>query len=289
MRIKRSLIIIFLSLSFFTIITKGRCEDNPSFRIMTYNIRQAVKSDGVNYWTNRLTLVTGLIHYHEPDIFGVQEALSDQMDDLDRELPEFKHIGVGRNDGERAGEFSAIFYRSDRFETIDGNTFWLSETPDKPGSKGWDAAYTRICTWACLRDLRTKKEFYVYNAHLDNKGQLARESAVKMILRDIDDRAGNLPVIVTGDFNSKITSQAYRTMVDHSGFQDSQTISEIPHYGPNLSFNGFKFCEMPAPTIDFIFVRDGIKVRRHAVLTDSFENRYPSDHFPVLTEVILPN
>lgn len=285
----------FLSIFFLLLLAaftgfgqENRSKKNTSTRVMTYNIRLATKSDSVNYWPNRKALVAGLINYHRPDLLGVQEALPEQMDELEQLLPQFSYYGVGRDDGKRKGEFSAIFYRKDRFKLLDAGTFWLSETPEVPGSKSWDAAITRICSWVKFRDRQTKKTFYHFNTHYDHIGEQARENSSHLVVQRLKGMAGNLPVVITGDFNVPATASAYTTLVNGTGIRDAQELSEIPPYGPNQSFNGFKFCRMPSAKIDFIFVRTGIRVKQHAVLTDSFENRYPSDHFPVLAEIELP-
>ncbi len=282
--------LLFLLIIFAAVTGYGQVNQpnkSRAMRVMTYNIRLATKADSVNYWPNRKALVSGLINYHQPDLLGVQEALPEQIDDLEKLLPQFSYYGVGRDDGKRQGEFSAIFYRKDRFKPLGSGTFWLSDTPNVPGSKGWDAAITRICSWVKFQDQQTNKTFYHFNTHFDHRGEKARENSSRLIVSKIKQMVGQLPVVITGDFNVPATATAYTTMVTGTGLQDAQQLTEIPTYGPDQSFNGFKFGQMPSAKIDFIFVRTGIRVKRHAIITDSFENRYPSDHFPVLAEIEL--
>ena len=179
----------------------GQSKKETSLNIITYNIRMNTAGDGENAWPLRKEKVAGLLKFHQADIFNVQEALPEQMDDLTTLMPEFDHVGIGRDDGKRAGEHMAIFFKKSRFEKLDDGMFWLSETPDKPGF-GWDAACNRTCTWIKLKDKITKKSFLVLDTHLDHRGMKAREEGVKLILGRIPElNKENLPLIFTGDFN----------------------------------------------------------------------------------------
>lgn len=146
------------------------------FNIISYNIRMNTEGDGENAWPLRKEKVAGLLKFHDADIFNVQEALPEQMDDLTVMFPEFDHVGVGRDDGIRKGEFMGVFYRKDRFAKISDGMFWLSETPDKPGF-GWDAVCNRTVTWVKLKDKVTKKSFYIFDTHFDHRGVKAREAS----------------------------------------------------------------------------------------------------------------
>jgi len=161
------LLILFLS-----------CDKKPDINVMTFNIRYNNPNDGINQWENRKDNVCGIIKKYHADIVGVQEALFDQVTYIDDQFPKFEFIGVGRDDGKKSGEFSAIFYDSSRFKKINSDNFWLSETPEIPGSLGWDAACVRIVTWGQFRDLKTGKSLFVFNTHFDHLGKKARiESA----------------------------------------------------------------------------------------------------------------
>lgn len=254
-----------------------------SLKVMTYNIRLDIASDKDNAWGNRKDFFTSQIRFYEPDIWGVQEATPNQMMDLNQFLPEYSHIGIGR-DGIGQGEASAIFFNKDRFKVSNENTFWLSETPDKP-SKSWDAAYPRICTYGLFKDLKTKKTFWVFNTHLDHIGEVARNKGIEMILAKMKEvNKKNYPIIFTGDFNSEPDTE--RIINLKKSMTDSRDASELKPFGPSGSFNGFKFNEPVTHLIDYIFVDNSkrIRVKKYAVLSDSKDLHYPSDHLPIYIE-----
>ena len=259
----------------------SRATTGPSIRVMSYNIRLNLASDGPNAWPHRREAVAALVRFHQADLLGIQEALPDQLADLDARLPEYARFGVGRT-AERGGEHSAIYYRRDRFEVLQHDTFWLSETPAVAGSKGWDGAYERIATWGHLRDRSTGARFYHFNTHLDHVGKVARREGARLIAARIGALSGDAPVLVTGDFNDLPSSPSYLTMT--SLLRDAFTVSRTPHHGPASTWNAFRAIE-PGRRIDFIFVR-GFDVLRHGILSETIDGaRFPSDHLPVLAEV----
>jgi endonuclease/exonuclease/phosphatase family metal-dependent hydrolase len=249
--------------------------------IITYNIRLNVASDGINAWPNRKENVKALVKFHDADILCVQEALPEQFDAL-LENSNFDVVGVGREDGKRKGEFSAVYYDKDRFTKKDGGTFWLSETPDVP-SKGWDAALNRVCSWVRLYDRINKKEFLVFNTHYDHIGVKARIESAKLLKRKIQEIAPTLPVVFTGDLNVTPETEAIATI--KSFLTDAKEVSIEPAYGPNGTFNAFDFNSDLKNRIDYIFVNKGFKVQKFAVLSDSKDKRYPSDHLPVFARL----
>ena len=172
------LMLLFPSLLSYT--TFAQEKRNDSFNIINYNIRMNTPADSANAWPLRKEKVAGLLKFHLADIFNVQEALPEQVDDLTASFPDFDHVGVGRDDGQRKGEHMAIFFRKSRFEKLADGMFWLSQTPDKPGF-GWDAACNRTVTWIKLKDKLTKKSFYVFNTHFDHRGKIARQESAKLI------------------------------------------------------------------------------------------------------------
>jgi len=262
----------------------GQSKKETPINIITYNIRMNTAGDGENAWPLRKEKVTGLLKFHQADIFNVQEALPEQMDDLTTLMPEFDHVGIGRDDGKRAGEHMAIFFKKSRFEKLDDGMFWLSETPDKPGF-GWDAACNRTCTWIKLRDKITKKCFLVLDTHLDHRGMKAREEGVKLILSRIPElNKENLPLIFTGDFNLVKESAPVQDVL--KVLNDAHDKSLTPPYGPEGTSGGFAV-RGKSRVIDFIFINQKVTVLRHGVLSDSFNMFYPSDHLPVLAEVRL--
>ena len=203
--------------------------DAPPLRVMSFNIRLNVASDGPNAWPHRRDWVASLIRFHDADVVGVQEALLDMLVDLDARLPGFARVGVGRADGREGGEFSAILYRADRLALLDQGTFWLSPTPETPGSKGWDAAIERVATWARFRDRRTGCAYLHVNTHFDHVGDQARQESARLIRRRLDSLARGLPAVVTGDLNSDPASVSYRvltrdTLPGVSGVGESQKV-----------------------------------------------------------------
>ncbi len=252
-------------------------------KVMSFNIRLDVASDGENRWDARKEKVAGLMSYYGADFIGAQEVLHHQLQFLKSRLTEYNYIGVGRDDGKEAGEYSCVFYNSQKYKLIEQNTFWLSATPDTV-SMGWDAVCNRVCTYGLFQSKKTKSMVWVFNTHLDHMGKTARVESVKLITNKIQDLLvqRNIPVIITGDFNSKPTEAPAQNM--SAAFSNCSTISEQPAYGPADTWNAFKFNEIPNGCIDYIFVSDPKKtpVKKFATITDSYEKKYPSDHFPIL-------
>jgi len=275
----KKLIILFVCCHL--ILDVAYAQKKQPLNIISYNIRLNVASDGVNAWPNRKDNVKALVKFYDADILCVQEALPDQFDDL-LENSDFDVVGVGRDDGKRKGEFSAIYYNNNRFVKRDGGTFWLSTTPDLP-SKGWDAALNRVCSWVKLYDKSNKKEFIVFNTHYDHVGVKARIESAKLIKQKIQEIAPKLPVVFTGDLNVTPETEAIATI--KSFLTDAKEVSVEPHYGPNGTFNSFNFNSELKQRIDYVFVNKGFKVLKHATLTDSKDQRYYSDHLPVFVKL----
>lgn len=252
--------------------------------VATYNLRFDNPNDGKNVWSARRDAVRALVRYHEFDLWGTQEGLGNQLKDLDA-LGDFARVGAGRDDGQHAGEHSTIFYRSARFALEDHGDFWLSATPEQP-SMGWDArCCKRIATWARLRDKPTGQVFVVLNAHFDHEGVVARRESAQLLLQRGRALAGALPLIMMGDFNSTPDSEAYATI--GAALRDARAISQTPPYGPVATFNDFDVTKPARERIDYIFLSPQWQVLRYAVLTDSVDARYPSDHFPVVARLRL--
>ena len=200
-------------------------------------------------------------------------------------LEDYKWFGEGR-DGKNKGEFSAIFYNTEKFEVLDMGTFWLSETPHRI-SIGWDAALNRICTYGLFREKASGKEFYVFNTHFDHLGEVARLRSAELIVDRIKNiNAENLPVVLMGDFNLEPASSALAPILGY--LNDAKAVASEVAYGPEGTFNGFKFHEPVTKRIDYVFTSpEGIEVLKHGVLSDSKDLKYPSDHFPVLVVLRL--
>lgn len=268
----------------FVIVICSCTSEKVVYNIMTYNIRYDNPNDGENQWSNRKEFLVDQIKYNEVDIFGIQEGLHHQVNYLDSTFPDFKYVGVGRDDGKEKGEYSAIFYNSKKFKVVESNTFWLSATPNEI-SVGWDASMERICTYALFEDVNSKQQFFVFNTHFDHIGDIARIESSKLIFEKIENiNTNNSPAFVMGDFNLKPTSEPIQYL--SKKLNDSKEISLLKPFGPTGTFNGFKFNEPVKDRIDYIFTnKEKVKVNKYAVLSDSKNCKYPSDHLPVLIEV----
>ncbi|MCY1719843.1 endonuclease/exonuclease/phosphatase family protein [Prolixibacteraceae bacterium Z1-6] len=254
--------------------------------IISFNIRYNNTGDGINAWPNRIEMVNGLLKFHEPDIFGLQEALLGQILDIENGLPGYEWFGVGREDGDKAGEFSPIFFNKTKLLLIENGHFWLSENCDKP-ELGWDAACKRIVTWGKFQSKVTGKQFFVFNTHFDHVGDEARKNSAFLIRDKMNEstKDNGLPVILTGDFN--LTPETKPIELIKGYMSDSREISEELPYGPIGTFNAFKWDAPYEKRIDYIFVNDRVKVLKYAALTDNKEQRWPSDHIPVFVKVQL--
>jgi len=256
-----------------------------SVTFLTYNLRYDNPADCEDAWPVRRDFLAGQLRFHRPDVFGIQEGLHRQLEYLQEQLPPYSRVGVGRDDGRQAGEYSALFYRTDRFRALESGTFWLSETPDTV-SKGWDAALPRICTWALLEDTATRERMWVFNTHFDHIGRVARRKSAELLVQKINEKntAGD-PVVLMGDFNSEPAEEPIQVL--RAALHDARAHSLEPPFGPDGTFNGFKFHEPVTRRIDYIFVNDGLRVGQYAVLSDARNCHYPSDHLPVLARCQL--
>ena len=256
---------------------------SQTINVATYNIRFDNPNDQGNLWKDRSPHLVNQVLFHQVDLMGTQEGLHHQLEMI-KSATGYPYIGVGRDKGGKEGEFSAIFYNANKFKLLKEDTFWLSETPNNP-SKGWDAALNRICTWGKFESIEGDV-FYVFNIHYDHIGQQAREKSSELILKQIQQiNKENLPVILMGDFNVTPDNTAYKLILDSSEFKDTRAISKGKPIGPQGTFNAFDWNKLPEDFIDHIFVSSRIEVLRHAILTDNYGLKYPSDHFPVFAEI----
>lgn len=266
--------LLFVSNSFY----------GQNLKIMTYNIRLDITSDGENAWPNRKYFFTSQIQFYSPDVFGVQEATPNQVVDIASALPEYNKFGKAR-EGEGKGEASTIYYKKSRFKVQQSNTFWLSETPSVV-SKGWDAACNRVCTYGLFEDLKTKKIFWIFNTHLDHVGNEARVKGVQLILSKIKEvNPKKYPVIFMGDFNSEPDTPQITEI--KKIMDDTKEVSKEKPFGPSGTFNNFKHNQPVTLLLDYIFIskNSDLKIQKHAVLSDSKDLKYPSDHLPVYIEI----
>lgn len=262
----------------------------------SYNIRYKNKNDSINgnSWAVRCKSICNQIIWERPDIFGAQEVLHPQLMDLEKGLPAYKWIGVGRGDGKEADEYAAIFYNPQRVELIEAGNFWLSETPEKP-SKGWDAALNRICSWGRFRDRQTKHDFYFLNLHMDHVGVTARRESAKLVMRRITEmtNGGKTLAVLTGDFNVPQTNELYTLFTESGVLKDCYTATK-ERFAENGTYNGFDYHFYTNERIDHIFVTPATTVEAYAILTDGrwqedmngrMSRRNLSDHYPVFARI----
>ncbi len=252
-------------------------------KTMSFNVLTGRNDE--NDWPYRKTFVSDIIKKYEPDTIGLQEAHIGWMKYLESALDGYCYAGVGRDDGKIGGEFTPVFYNSKNVELLKQDTFWLSETPEKP-SKGWDAPkWNRICTYAVLKDKKTNKKFVHMNTHLDNDGIEARKKGAELIVKKSDELFPDLPIILTGDFNDNPESEAYKTIIS-GRFEDARISSGSSDN--TKTYHGFDLInEDEKQLIDFIFVKNSAKAVSYKCITDEIEGRRPSDHYPVISEIII--
>jgi len=267
---------------------KAKVEANTDavmLKAMTYNLRLDIASDGENTWAKRKDVLSSQILFLGPDVFGVQEARPNQIQDLNTTLTDYKFVGEGR-DGNGEGEHSAIYYNTKNLQLETAQTFWLSLTPEVV-SKGWDGAYPRICTYALFSFKKSGKKFWLFNTHLDHVGQEAQKEGVKLILKRMTaENTENYPVLLMGDFNVEPNSEVIATIVPT--MSDSKHIALLK-FGPDGTFNGFNYNTPVTRRIDYVFVSKSsdVLVKKYAVLSSAIDLKFPSDHFPVFTEIEL--
>ncbi|WP_134090168.1 endonuclease/exonuclease/phosphatase family protein [Olivibacter sp. XZL3] len=274
--------ILLLQIAFVLIGFQSRAQQ---IRLATYNIRYDNPGDSLDNWKHRKDQLFNLVRFYDFDLFGVQEALVNQMNDLSAALPAFAYVGKGRDDGDKKGEFSAIFYKKDRFKLLDDGMFWLSATDQDNPNVGWDAALPRICTWAKFEDKQTHLVFYHFNTHFDHRGKEARKESAKLVLRKIKTIAGNLPAVLTGDLNVDQHNESYQVIAESGILGDSYQLAKIK-LSDNATFNGFRPTLIDRDSrIDHIFISKDFVAERYGILTNSSLGRYPSDHFPVMVDL----
>ncbi len=274
----------YLTAILFLIVSAPLC---AQIKVMTYNIRNSNAADGVNRWEKRRDTWIALVRKVDPDILGTQEVLLDQLNYIKKTMTDYAEYGVGRNDGKKKGEYSAIFYKKSKYDLVKGGNFWLSETPDKPGSKSWDAAITRICSWVQLKDKSTGKTFFVFNTHFDHKGKEARRNSARLIRQYIDSLAGTDPVIVTGDFNLEPSDAGYTTMTQKEGYRVG--LNDTWMEGAlDYTDCGFEVSNKKCSRIDYIFASPQYSRNSYTVHTDNNGTYYPSDHLTVSVVLTLP-
>lgn len=274
-----------LLLALLVALLAGCDGSGPStVRVMSFNIRYDNTADGLNQWSERREAVVQVVRAFTPDLLGTQECLAHQGTFLRQALPEYTFVGVGRDDGREQGEMTAIFFRTDRFDLLESGHFWLSESPQRPGSRSWDAAITRMVSWAQLRDRRDATTLWFFNTHFDHRGELARLNSAMLLRRRVLEMSGGARAIIAGDFNAPSDGAVARALRrgDGVGVTLLDTYREA-HPQPRAdegTFTGFGESSS-GPRIDWIVVTPDIGVIDAGIDRTATAGRWPSDHFPV--------
>lgn len=283
-----------------------------SLRVMTYNIRysQGDVDSPDNSWDARKGALVDLVRREGPDVIGFQEVLADQMAFLMMCFPDYTFVGNFRNADLMGGEASPIAFRTEMFDVLKFGTFWLSETPDVPGSKSWGSALPRVCSYAVLADRATGRRFAFANTHTDHKSEKAREKGMLLIIERMMEFGGDCPIVFTGDHNCLEYEKPARSV--SAKLKDAMYASETPPEGSWRTFNFWKWRESELSIadalkldvrersvpggesdmkrIDYIYVSPGVRVLSYRTNPETRPGTrlYPSDHFPTLAEVELP-
>jgi endonuclease/exonuclease/phosphatase family metal-dependent hydrolase len=253
---------------------------------MSYNIRYDITTSNASPWNERHKAISSQLNRFDVDIVGMQEVLVHQKEQMLLDLPGYESIGVGRDDGKNAGEFSPIFYKEERFRVLKSGTFWLSPTPDIP-SKGWDAALNRICTYAQFFDLESKQSFWVFNTHFDHVGEVARMKSSVLILQKIQEvtKGKREIVIFCGDLNLNDDHPTISFL--QAQMKDALLGSKQVKSNMNNTFNNFDLKNEASNRIDYIFTNKKVEILTFETIVEPFGISYPSDHFPILTTLKL--
>jgi len=276
------------------LIVSGCSHDSnkDSIKVMTFNIRYDNPRDSLNAWPNRAGIVSNFIRNEKPDLLGMQEVLAHQYEYLDSVLQDYGSVGVGRSDGEKAGEMNPVFFRKERFDIVRTKTFWLSETPEAAGSQAWGAGLPRIVTWIEVADKISHEHIFYFNTHFAHDSDSARIMSSRLLLTKVDSIAAGFQYLITGDFNMLPSSAGYSIITGPAEsvpiLKDSYLISEKKPFGPLYTFNGFS--EKPGSgRIDYIFVKDGMNVLEHKTFIKKEKGIFISDHWPVEATISLQN
>ena len=263
------------------------------FTVMSYNMKRNMFDLGKHAWKRREDDAVDLIRLNQPDILGTQELVSKSLRCVAGRLEEYGWCGAGRNGGDK-GEYTAIFYRKDKFNLVDSDTFWLSNFPKVPGSRAWFAAFPRICTW-CILEFKEEPglKVKVYNTHLDHLSFYARINSAKLIKQHMlkTNQLESIPVIFMGDFNAHPTSRTLRFLESMpDGREDEIYLINSYHHSAHVratigpSYHGYSESPSGAP-IDYIFTSADLKVQDVEIERTKFSDFHPSDHFPVVAKI----
>ncbi len=258
----------------------AEADSRAELAVMTFNLRYA-SSRPPNAWPDRRPVMRDCIRSNAPDLIGTQEGVYAQLKDLASDLPDYAYVGTGRDGGSR-GEFMAIFYRTGRFEPLEFDHFWLSDTPEVVGSTTWGNTNRRMVTWVRFLDRNTSREFYFVNTHLDHQIQEAREKASTLIRERMQKLKSELPILLVGDFNAAAgANKAYDILTEDQFFRDTWDLAKERRNERFATFHNFRG-PREGPRIDWILARGPVVVSKIEISTCSAGEQYPSDHFPVM-------
>ncbi|MBN2473295.1 MAG: endonuclease/exonuclease/phosphatase family protein [Pirellulales bacterium] len=263
-----------------------------SVKVLSFNIRYGTAADGANAWPHRQEMVFEVIRTQQPDFCGLQEALRFQIDAIRKAVPEYAEYGCGRDDGKTQGEYSAILYREDRWKPDRGETLWLSDTPEQPGSASWGNTIPRIVTWGRFVDKQTGRALCVFNTHFDHQSQPSRVKSAEFLAKLIARQGRDTPMILTGDFNAGERNPAIEHLKRPDENASARLVDTFRALHPEAesvgTFNGFEG-RTDGEKIDYIFADPSVRVTSAEILRTHRDSRYPSDHFPVNAEVVFPD
>lgn len=281
---------------FFVMLCLCLVGKSQTLKIGTYNIRQQNESDvkAGNGWQRRCPVICDLLNFEDLDLLGCEEVFVEQLHDLLKGLNGYSYIGVGRDDGKEAGEYSPIFYKASKFKLLDSGHFWLAPDPTRP-ALGWDAACIRICTWGHFQDRQTNFRFWYFNLHMDHKGVMARRESAKLVISKIRKTCRHDPVILSGDFNVDQHDEIYK-IFSNSGILKDTYMSAKHRFAETGTFNNFQSDIKTNSRIDHIFVSPFFRVDNYGILTDcywtkdtnleNYQRRTLSDHYPVVVRIL---
>ena len=268
------------------ILSECTLKADESLKVMTFNLRYASNSKP-NAWPDRLPVMAEVIDKTNPDIIGTQEGKFYQLKELNKEIPNYTWFGTGRDGGSR-GEFMAIFYKPNRFEILEYDHFWLSDTPNVIGSTTWGHSNRRMVTWIRFLDKKTKREFYFWNTHFDHRVQPAREKAASLVNKKVAELKTELPIILVGDFNASAKmNKTYDILVDAGGFKDTIVTAKESINADWNTINGFRETRKGSRRIDWVLSKGGVKTLEAEVVLFDNSKQYPSDHQPVSATIVL--
>jgi endonuclease/exonuclease/phosphatase family metal-dependent hydrolase len=284
---------LFQLLFVMILLTAGGCKGKElkrSVRVMTFNIRYDNPSDSSNSWPDRVGLVCDFLKKEKPDLLGLQEALWYQYEQIDSAISGYSSVARGRDDGKKKGEMNPVFYNVSRFEYKNDNKFWLSSTPSRAGSRSWGSSFPRIVTWVELTDKKTGKPLFYFNTHFAHDSDTARVRSAGLLLKEVKQIAGKNNFIITGDFNMSSETKAFSILTEKEQpkpfLKDAYSVSMAKPSGPAATFNGF-LDKAGQERIDYIFVRNGMKVLSDSTMIVRQGPLFISDHWPVSATVVL--